>query len=166
MDPFDEPFNNPDVLSPSSYMPPEPPCSPVFNVEANNSGSGSLNLAPESPVDAPVTSSQVLDVLHKQIANRTTALDAASAEKTKTIEEAAKKYLEAQKAERHTAVAAARSQNQKNQAAKTAQLQQHQNADALWTNVGLMLDLSKPNKFSKNTERMRSIFRAKETPTA
>eukprot|EP00796_Vickermania_ingenoplastis_P004113 gene4113-2959_t len=138
MDPFGDSFHAESVQSPAEVMPPEPPCSPVF--------------FPES-----AENNQLLEALKKQIDERTAAIDAASAEKEKAIEEAAKKYLETQIAEREKTLAALREENKKIQQAKETQLRRH-DAGSVWKNIGMMMDLTKPNRHSKNTERMRSIF--------
>lgn len=168
IDPFDQPFSDTteDTHSPSSYMPPEPPCSPVYmENEMNGNPSASGSLSPMQP-DPPKTNSAAFEALQKQIQNRTQAIDRENAEKEKAILDEAKKYLESQKAQHEKEVATAREEHRKSQKNRSAQLKEHSNPDTLWRNIGMMVDLSKPNKHSRNTERMRTVFQTMNQKTS
>lgn len=148
MDPFEEPF-------PIEEAALSPRVQDIFGSESDVKGShSSLHSSPGSPEKGTGT----LEALRTKISVRTAALDASSKEKEKEIEGEAKNYIQAKKAEHDAAVAAARAENRKLQVAKAEKLKEHKKSDAIWRNIGIMLDLSKPNKFSKNTERMRNVF--------
>lgn len=148
MDPFEEPFGAMEEKSTSIL---------------SNFSDSHAELAPShsslpSSSVPPSDSNAALEALKKKIASRTAAMDASSKEKEKEIEAEAKSYIQAKREEHDAAVAAARAENKKIQAAKTQQLHEHKKADAIWKNVDIMVDLSRPNKFSKNTERMRNTL--------
>lgn len=148
MDPFEEPFPSLDAAS-SPNLPDSP------DSGSHLKGSYSSLALPPARVERNTAK---LDALHKMISARTSCIDASSKEKEKEIEAEAKCYIQTKKAEHEAAVTAARAENKKLQAAKTEQLKEHKKSDAIWRNISIMLDLSKPNKFSKNTERMRSVL--------
>lgn len=148
MDPFEEPF---EAMAEKSSSVQSNFSDPHAELTASHPSLTSSSVLPSD-------SNAALEALKKMIASRTAAMDASSKEKEKEIEADAKSYILATREEHDAAVAAARVENKKIQAAKTQQLKEHKKADAIWRNVGIMVDLSRPNKFSKNTELMRNTF--------
>lgn len=164
MDPFDEPFDEAAISNTSSTIhPPEPACSPVTNFETNavdlsKVAHESTHFFPPPPGDVAVSDSSSMDALKKQIENRTRSLDASFETKTKSIEEEAANYIAAEKEKRKTTLASLSAANKQSQNEKQKTMQSQRGGDNVWKNVGMILDLSKPNVYSKNTERMRSLL--------
>lgn len=123
-------------------------------------------VAPAPPVAVtPSTSvpNAAMKALEKQIANRTANMDAATRQKEAAITAAAKAYLEKEKESRAKHVAEAKSRHRKEEQDGADKINAYKKSGAVWNAVGMLVDLQKPNPYSKNTESMRSIFTALDT---
>ncbi|CCW71509.1 unnamed protein product [Phytomonas sp. Hart1] len=106
----------------------------------------------------------VLKALQEQIAKRTMLIDAATKEKMTKIIAASKEYIEEQKSKRERQIAEAKELHKKTQDDDEKNNEDLKKSDAVWTGVGKVVDLQKPNPYSKNTERMRSILSTLNQP--
>ncbi|CCW60841.1 unnamed protein product [Phytomonas sp. EM1] len=112
------------------------------------------------------TINPLLKALQEQIAKRTAAIDAATKEKQAKILAASKEYIEQQKSKREKQISGAKELHKKIQDNDGKKLEQFQKSGAVWNAVGMIVDLQKPNPYSKNTERMRSILSTLNRPDA
>ncbi|KAK7198652.1 Clathrin light chain [Novymonas esmeraldas] len=118
----------------------------------------SPNRPPTPPEKPSAVNTAKLDALNKQIASRTAAADAATKEKEAKITAAAQEYLKTLKAKRENEVTAAKASHKQEQQAGTKKIDDFKKSGAVWSAVGMLVDLQKPNQFSKNTEQMRSVL--------
>lgn len=116
------------------------------------------NRPPTPPENPSATNAAKMDALNKQIASRTVAASAATKEKEAKIVAAAQEYLKALKAKREKEVTAAKANHKQQQQAGTQKIDEYKKSGAVWNAVGMLVDLQKPNQYSKSTEQMRSVL--------
>lgn len=153
-----------DLADSHHSSPSEPPTSPYSDGiwDAESTSPPREVSSPDQHVD-PMPTTEEVDIVAKlqaDIAKRTAAQDTATAQKEKEIKTEAEKYIENLKRQHETSLQTSRAAHRQAQDAKTEQLKHRSEADSIWKNVGILVDLTKPNKFSKRTERMRSALAA------
>ncbi|GET87896.1 hypothetical protein, conserved [Leishmania tarentolae] len=127
---------------------------------------GSPNYPPTSPEKPSIANFAKVDALNKQISNRTAAMDAATREKETKIMNAAQEYLNALMAQRKEEVMNAKANHKEEQRVGAEKINGYKKSGALWSAVGVLVDLQKPNKYSRSTEQMRSVLSTlNTTPT-
>lgn len=134
------------------------------DVMATGSGNGSAqNLVAankESPRGLPTSpktkSANLTNDTQKEIEARTANIDAKSREKEAKQTALAKAFLKDFNAQYEAKLRDAKAEHMRQQA--ETEVKQNTKADMVWDGVGLVLDLSKPNKYSRGTERMRSLL--------
>ncbi|CAD2217523.1 hypothetical protein AGDE_03673 [Angomonas deanei] len=99
-----------------------------------------------------------MEAINRQIANRTAALDKETKEKETKILAAAQAYLKEMATKRDKDVSNSKEIHKKEQQAGVQKVDQLKKSGAVWTSVGMLVDLQKPNPHSKGTERMRTLF--------
>lgn len=121
-----------------------------------------LPSAPASPIPANENSrsfdKSILDKINATIAKRTADMDAGTKKKESEILAAAKAYVQKQQQKREETVRAAQEVNMKTQQADKEQIEKYKKADEVWSAVGMVMDLKKPNSYSQNTESMRALL--------
>ncbi|KPI84247.1 hypothetical protein ABL78_6703 [Leptomonas seymouri] len=159
-----------DNMSPFSAFPPEPratPQSPPQHGDVDDfiapsplreTLQGSPDHLPTSPEKPSTVNKAKMDALNKQIASRTAAYDAATKEKENKILAAAQEFIKALKAKREKEVLDARANHKKVQQVDANKIDAYKKSGAVWNAVGVLVDLRKPNQYSKGTEQMRSIL--------
>ncbi|KPA82614.1 hypothetical protein ABB37_02461 [Leptomonas pyrrhocoris] len=154
-----------DSMSPFSASPAEPRATPqspphggVNGFIASSPPPGSPNRPPTPPEKPSAVNTAKMDALNKQVASRTAAYDAATKEKESKILAAAQEFIKAQKAKREKEVSEAKANHKKDQQTDANKIDAYKKSGAVWNAVGMLVDLQKPNQYSKGTEQMRSIF--------
>jgi hypothetical protein len=164
-------------MSPFSASPAEPRATPqssprgelkdfIASSPTQESSQGSPNRPPTPSEKPSAVNTAKMDALNKQIANRTAAYDAATKEKESKILAAAQEFIKLQKAKREKEVTEAKANHKKEQQADANKIDAYKKSGALWNAVGMLVDLQKPNQFSKGTEQMRSILSTLNTTPA
>ncbi|AIN97350.1 hypothetical protein LPMP_190080 [Leishmania panamensis] len=133
-----------------------PPASEGFI--ASSSPEGSPNRPPTPPEKPSSVNAAKVDELKRQITSRTAAMDAATKAKEEKIITAAQVYLKELQARREEEVAAAKASHKQEQHADTKQIDDYRERGAVWGAVQMLVDLQKPNQYSKSTEMMRSVL--------
>ncbi|KAG5506985.1 hypothetical protein JKF63_05731 [Porcisia hertigi] len=119
---------------------------------------GSPKRPPTPPQKPSASTTAKVDALNRQIANRTAAMDAATKEREAKITAAAQEYLKALNAKREEEVTAAKENHKKEQQMDVKRISDYKKSGAVWDAVGMLVDLQKPNLYSKSTEHMRSVL--------
>lgn len=117
----------------------------------------------QSPVSQATTNNAAeyqskVQELQKQISERTAAADKATLEKEDRQKKAAQAYIAEEKSKREKKLKIVHEDHRKEQAEyekKTADLKK---AGATWSSLGVVVDLKKPNAFSKKTDRMKQVL--------
>ncbi|AYU78108.1 Clathrin light chain, putative [Leishmania donovani] len=125
---------------------------------ASSSPGGSPNRPPTPPEKPSAANVAKMDALKKQIASRTAAMDAATKEKETKIMTAAQEYLKALMAKREEEVMNAKASHKEEQQVGAEKINEYKRSGAVWSAVGLLVDLQKPNQYSKSTEQMRTVL--------
>lgn len=126
-------------------------------------------IAPSKSPAAPTTTSnapeyqQKVQSIQKTINERTATADKATMEKEERQKKAAQAYIAEEKANRASKLKAVHEDHRKAQSdyeKKTADLKE---GGAAWSSLGVVVDLKKPNQFSKKTDRMKQVLLHLET---
>lgn len=135
-----------------------PPSSDGFIASSSRAGSPNC---PPTPLEKPSAANVAkVDALMKQIASRTAAMDAATKEKEMKIVTAAQEYLKALMAKRGEEVMNAKAIHKEEQQVGAEKINEHKKSGDVWSAVGLLVDLQKPNQYSRSTEQMRTVLSA------
>ncbi|CBH16689.1 clathrin light chain, putative [Trypanosoma equiperdum] len=110
-----------------------------------------------APVQQSSATIAVCQAAKKGIDARTAEIDAKSREKERQLTEAAQAYLKEQNKMREEKIKEVKAKHVKEQEVQEKQ-KPCSDENAVWVNVGKMVAFNKVNKYSKNTERMRSIL--------
>ncbi|KAG5507259.1 hypothetical protein GH5_07351 [Leishmania sp. Ghana 2012 LV757] len=127
---------------------------------ASSPPENSPNSPPTPPEKPSAVDSAKVEALKKQIASRTAAMDAATKAKEANIIAAAQEYLKALEAKREQEVMTAKAGHKQEQQAGTKKIDDYKKSGAVWNAVGMLVDLQRPNQYSKGTEQMRSVLSA------
>ncbi|CBZ25683.1 conserved hypothetical protein [Leishmania mexicana MHOM/GT/2001/U1103] len=125
---------------------------------ASSSPGGSPKSPPTPPEKPSAAHVAKTDALNKQIANRTAAMDAETKEKETKIMTAAQAYLKALITKREEEVRNAKASHKEEQQVGAEKINEYKKSGALWSAVGLLVDLQKPNQYSRSTEQMRTVL--------
>lgn len=112
----------------------------------------------KKPSPAANPSSAALEALKKQVNNRTAQQDAETKAKEEKILAAAKEFIKNEQQKREQQVKAVKADHQKSQQEGEKKIDEYKKSGAVWSAVGMLVDLQKPNPYSKNTERMRAVL--------
>ncbi|KAG8346880.1 putative Clathrin light chain [Trypanosoma vivax] len=136
-----------------------------------SAGTGQGNAVPEltgataSSVPAAVPQSQpvkgacgAMDKAKKEIDERTAQMDAKIKQKEEQMRKAAQTYVKEESEKHKRRLEELRAKHREEQEVR-AKVATSVKASSVWASVELMVDLSKTNKFSKNTEQMRNILK-------
>ncbi|KAG5480495.1 hypothetical protein LSCM1_06198 [Leishmania martiniquensis] len=155
----------PVAAQPNPGSPEEPRPTPVAMSQPASDGfiassppDGSPNSPPTPPEKPSTADSAKMEALKKQIARRTAAIDAATKAKETQIIAAAQEYLKAIKVKREQEVMTAKASHKQEQQAGAKKIDDCRKSGAVWNAVGMLVDLQRPNQYSKSTEQMRSVL--------
>ncbi|ESL10324.1 hypothetical protein TRSC58_01946 [Trypanosoma rangeli SC58] len=112
-----------------------------------------------SPIEAETNGHGVIEAVQKEIEKRTQDIDAESKKKADSQTAAAESYMRQVKVQHEATLKERKSENMQQQKTNEAMRNEFKKIGAVWNGVGLMTDLNKANKYSKSTERMRTILR-------
>ncbi|ORC92520.1 uncharacterized protein TM35_000032730 [Trypanosoma theileri] len=102
--------------------------------------------------------SKVMEAANEQIQARTASMDAKTKEKEAKIIDAAQLYLKEENSKHTEKLKQVKAEHMRQQKSEETKRNEFKKSGAVWNGVALMTDLNKANKFSKGTERMRSIL--------
>ncbi|RNF03327.1 hypothetical protein TraAM80_05844 [Trypanosoma rangeli] len=112
-----------------------------------------------SPIETETNGYGVTEAVQKEIEKRTQDIDAESKKKADLQTAAAESYMRQVKVQHETMLKERKSENMQQQKSNEAMRNEFKKNGAVWNSVGLMTDLNKANKYSKSTERMRTILK-------
>lgn len=147
----------------TSVPPPSPPESRPAQLSQPENSIGEPN-SPHSCSPLPETTSTTqvnsskMEALNAQIAKRTAEMDAETKAKELKITAAAQEYLKSLKSKREKELVEAKASHKKEQQAGVKKIDEYKKSGAVWNAVGMLVDLQKPNAYSKGTEQMRSVL--------
>jgi hypothetical protein len=166
-----QPTSQPSSQPSSPPRPADDEASESPNKEVVAAVAAPVNAAPvASPVvpsqspTAPASTNNAVEyqgkvqALQRAISERIAAADKATLEKEDRQKKAAQAYLAEEKVKREKKLKIVHEDHRKEQAdyeQKTADLKK---AGAAWSSLGVVVDLKKPNQFSKKTDRMKQVL--------
>lgn len=166
MSPQEQPPARPVAAAPTVPAPASPPApsphSPLSEQQhsptaPSASSDGPTPAGPAAPAAKPVNAS-AFDALQKQIAGRTAAVDAATKKKEAEVTAAAAAFIKQQQTKREREVSDARAKHKQEQQAGAQKIDAYRKSGAVWSAVGMLVDLQRPNPYCKGTERMRGVL--------
>ncbi|KAH9589372.1 Clathrin light chain [Trypanosoma melophagium] len=134
------------------------PEDPIVALTSTGTASTTTTTAALAAKPENINGGKVLEAAKKEIQARTANIDAKTKEKEEKIISAAELYLKEENAKHAEKLKQVKAEHIRQQKSEETKRNEFKKSGAVWSGVALLTDLSKANKFSKGTERMRNIL--------